>query len=147
MDKIKALKSSGSYNERHKDVKMTLFNDDEFYDPSDIVQVRYEMLRGVREHELSIDEALKQYGMSRTTYYNAKEAFEEAGVVGLIPEKRGPKGSRMNPKAEECILAYLSDHPKATTSEVCRRVLSATGITVSESTMRRFIKNRREQPG
>ena len=145
MSKIDALKSTESYNEHHENVKAPLFSDDIFYDPSDIVQVRYEMLRGVREHYISVEEALKLYGISRGTYYNAKESFEKGGVVALVRVKPGPKGNRIDPKAESCIYAYLSEHPKAKAPEICKRVLSSTGITVSESTMRRFVKSIREQ--
>ena len=145
MTKIDSLKSSGSYNDRHREVTLNRFNNDDFYDPSDIVQVKYEMLRGVREHDLTVEEVSKQYGMSRTAYYNAKEAFEENGVLGLIPVKRGPKGSRLDPETERCIDEYLADHPRSKTPEVCKRVLSVTGISIPVSTMRRIIKIKREQ--
>src|SRR5262249_58977547 len=33
-----------------------------------------------------------EYGVSRPTYYQAKASFDDAGIAGLVPKKRGPHG-------------------------------------------------------
>ena len=68
------------------------FLQSDFFDPRDVVQVKYEMLRRVSVDNVSVTEASDEYGVSRPTYYQAKASFETAGVAGLVPKKRGPRG-------------------------------------------------------
>ena len=49
--KREALQRQGSLNRRPERVSDTLFTEDEFFDPCDVVQVKYEMLRRVRREE------------------------------------------------------------------------------------------------
>ena len=56
----------------------------DFFDPRDIVQVKYEMLRRVSVEATSVTDATGEYGVSRPTYYKAKEEFDKAGVAGLV---------------------------------------------------------------
>jgi len=76
----------------------------DFFDPRDVVQVKYEMLRRVSVDNVSITEATDEYGVSRPTYYQAKANFEAAGVAGLVPKKRGPRGPH---KLQGEILAFV----------------------------------------
>jgi transposase len=76
----------------------------EFFDPRDLVQVRYEMLRRVSVDNLSVTRATVEYGVSRPTYYQAKASFDETGVAGLVPKKRGPRGPH---KLQGEILAFV----------------------------------------
>jgi hypothetical protein len=46
--KLRALKQSGTANVYAKDVQDPAFAGSDFFDPRDLIQVRYEMLRRVR---------------------------------------------------------------------------------------------------
>src|SRR5215471_12124830 len=70
------------------------FYDSEFFDPRDLIQVRYEMLRRVRTQGRSVTEATKLFGVSRPTFYKLRKDFDRSGLVGLLPVKRGPHGPR-----------------------------------------------------
>jgi transposase len=83
------------------------FLEGEFFDPRDLVQVRYEMLRRVSVDNVSVAQATSEYGVSRPTYYQARASFEEAGVAGLVPKKRGPRGPH---KLQGDILAFVEKH-------------------------------------
>src|SRR5437667_6051655 len=61
------------------------------------------MLRRVSLENASIANATEEYGVSRPTYYQAKATFDEAGVAGLVPKKRGPRGPH---KLQGEVLAY-----------------------------------------
>ena len=61
------------------------FQDGEFFDPRDIVQVKYEMLRRVSVENASVTNATEEYGVSRPTYYQTKASFDEAGSLGWCP--------------------------------------------------------------
>lgn len=83
-----------------RDLKFQASN---FFDPRDLVQVRYEMLRRVSVDSVSVTASAAEYGVSRPTYYQARESFDEAGVAGLVPKKRGPRGPH---KLQGEILAF-----------------------------------------
>jgi transposase len=90
--KTAALLEEGTLNSSPKNVRDPKFQGSEFFDPRDLVQVRYEMLRRVSVDNLPVTQATAEYGVSRPTYYQTKASFDEAGVPGLVPKKRGPRG-------------------------------------------------------
>jgi transposase len=87
-----ALVEDGTLNPFPEKVRDPKFRQGEFFDPRDIVQVKYEMLRRVSVDNVSVTDATDEYGVSRPTYYQTKASFEAAGVAGLAPKKRGPRG-------------------------------------------------------
>lgn len=102
--KTAALIEDGTLNPFPEKVGDPKFHQSEFFDPRDIVQVKYEMLRRVSVDNESVTDATDAYGVSRPTYYQAKANFEEAGVAGLVPKKRGPRGPH---KLQGEILAFV----------------------------------------
>jgi transposase len=102
--KVTALLDEGTLNPAPEKVRDPKFRDNEFYDPCDVVQVKYEMLRRVSVDNVSVTDATDEYGVSRPTYYQAKENFGQAGIAGLVPKKRGPRGPH---KLHGDVLAFL----------------------------------------
>jgi len=90
--KVEALLEEGTLNPTPEEVRDPKFQKNEFFDPHDIVQVKYEMLRRVSVENVSVSAATGEYGVSRPTYYQTKAHFDKAGVAGLVPQKRGPRG-------------------------------------------------------
>jgi DNA-binding winged helix-turn-helix (wHTH) protein len=85
-----------------------------FFDARDIVQVKYEMLRRVANGQ-SIDEAIRAFGFpSRQSFYRARIAFEQKGLVGLMATKRGARSGRMR-KREPVLRITESAPPLAST--------------------------------
>jgi transposase len=93
-----------SLNPAPEKVRDPKFQESEFFDPRDVVQVKYEMLRRVSVENASVTDAAGEYGVSRPTFYQAKTSFGEAGVAGLVPKKRGPRGPH---KLQGEVLAFL----------------------------------------
>lgn len=89
--KAQALLEEGTLNTAADKISDPKFHEGEFFDPRDIVQVKYEMLRRVRVENVPVAHAAEQYGFSRPTYYQANAHFNEAGIAGLVPKKRGPQ--------------------------------------------------------
>ena len=89
--KTEALRQHGSLNPHPEAVRHDLFQASEFFDPADLVQVKYEMLRQVLVERSSVTEAAAEFGLSRPSFYEAQAAFAENGLLGLVPEKRGPR--------------------------------------------------------
>jgi len=102
--KAKALLDEGTLNSSPERVRDPRFREGEFFDPRDIVQVKYEMLRRVFAENASVTQAAAEYGFSRPTYYQTKANFAEVGIAGLVPEKRGPRGRH---KLSSEVLAFL----------------------------------------
>ena len=102
--KTDALIEDGTFNPAPDKVRDAKFHAGEFFDPRDVVQVKYELLRRVSVDKLSITEASDEYGVSRPTYYQTKADFDTAGIAGLVPAKPGPRGPH---KVDDEVLAFL----------------------------------------
>jgi len=85
---------SGVLNRHPEEVRNPLFTENEFFDPNDLVQLKYETIRAVEVEGQPIAQAALDSGLSRPTIYEARENFRQEGIQGLLPEKRGPKKPR-----------------------------------------------------
>src|SRR5215468_4576968 len=88
-----ALNAQGASHPHPEAVTDSLFRDSAFFDPNDLVQVKYEMLRSVEKDGRAVVEAAEAFGLSRPVYYVTRELFNREGLPGLLPRKRGPKGA------------------------------------------------------
>ena len=105
--KTTALRADGTLNPFPEKVVDPKFQQSEFFDSRDAVQVKYEMLRRVSVENASVTDATNEYGVSRPTYYQARAAFDEGGITGLVPKKRGPHGPH---KLQGELLAFVQKH-------------------------------------
>lgn len=104
--KTRALLEEGTLNPAPEKVHDPKFRDSEFFDADDVVQVKYEMLRRVSVENASVSNATEEYGVSRPTYYQTKASFDESGIAGLVPKKRGPRGPH---KLQGEVLAFIQE--------------------------------------
>lgn len=104
-EKQHALRQQATFNPRADTVTHALFQNNEFFDPSDLLQVKYEMLRAVQVEKRPVSEAAKAFGFSRPSYYQAQAAFEQSGLAGLISQKPGPRSSH---KLTSAVMEFLS---------------------------------------
>lgn len=86
-----ALEAQGAAHPHPEAVADPLFRGGAFFDPNDLVQVKYEMLRSVEKDGRAVIEAAEAFGLSRPVYYVTRELFNRGGLPGLLPRKRGPK--------------------------------------------------------
>jgi transposase len=112
--KSEALARDGVLNRRPDAVRDALFTGNPFFDPKDLVQVRYEMVRRHRIDGAAISEVAEAFGVSRPTYYKAQDALEATGLAGLLPSQRGPKDGH---KISAEVIAYVAEL-KAASSEL-----------------------------
>jgi transposase len=148
--KMRALRESGTLNPRAKQVRDQLFLEDGFFDPLDLTQVKYEMLRRVRKDGMPISTVSASFGFSRPAFYKAQEDFSRQGLVGLIPKRRGPKGGH---KLTQEILAFVeglrSREPSLTTPDLVRRIQEKFGVQVHRRSLERALvagKKKRRTP-
>src|SRR6202050_4575510 len=104
--KSRVLLEESTLNPVPEKVHDPKFRDSEFFDPHDVVQVKYEMLRRVSVENASVTNATDEYGVSRPTYYQTKSSFDESGIAGLVPKKRGPRGPH---KLQGEVLSFIKE--------------------------------------
>lgn len=104
-EKLVALRQAHTLHPHADQVRDPLFTSGSpFFDPHDLVQVKYELLRRVRVDGDSVSHATALFALSRPTFYAAQSAWEHAGIVGLLPEPTGPRHAH---KLTEDIIARL----------------------------------------
>lgn len=135
-----ALRLHRSLNPHPERVADPLFVESTFFDPEDLVQVKYEMLRREREDGLSVTDAAARFGVSRVTFYQVKQAFESDGLAGLVPRKRGPRGGH---KITAEVLSFLAGErrraPDATYRVLAEQVERRFGVTVHPRSIERSL--------
>ena len=138
------LREQGALNPRPAEVTDKLFEGSKFFDARDLVQIKYEMLRRVRVEGRSVTAAAADFGFSRPSYYQAREAFEQGGLPGLVPKKRGPKGGH---KLTDTVLDFIepifSGQPSLHWTALADRVESRFGLRVHPRSLERALVRRR----
>ncbi len=91
-EKLKALRQSHALHPHPDQVRDPLFTSGSpFFDPRDLVQVKYELLRRVRVDGYAVSHATSLFALSRPTFDAAQSAWEQAGISGLLPQSTGPR--------------------------------------------------------
>jgi DNA-binding winged helix-turn-helix (wHTH) protein/transposase len=117
-----------------------LFAGSGFFDVTDIVQVKYEMLRRVAIDGISVRDATHAFGFSRQAFYLAKADFEQNGLPGLLPFKRGPKEShKLTGDVLDFIRESRANDPSLRIPELTRRVKERFGIEIHQQSIRRAL--------
>lgn len=104
--KAQKLKKDGILNLRPEQVKDELFQQYDFFDPRDLLQVKYEMIRRVQKDSWTVMQASKTFGFSRPSYYEAQNSFNRKGLPGLIPGQRGPKSAH---KLSDHVMEFVEE--------------------------------------
>jgi transposase len=118
--KATALARDGVLNPHPEGVRDPLFNDNPFFDPKDLVQVRYEMVRRHQNDGIAISDVAETFGVSRPTFYKAQSALAGQGLAGLVPRPRGPKGGH---KISAEVLSFVEEVKAATPSLTLPQVI------------------------
>jgi transposase len=148
--KLQALRESGTLNPRPSRVRDELFLGASFFDPQDLTQVKYEMLRRVQRESMPISAVATSFGFSRPAFYKAQRDFAREGLVGLIPKRRGPKaGYKLTPKILALVEETRVQEPSIKTSDLLRRIQEHFGVQVHRRSLERALtaaKKKRRAP-
>jgi len=138
--KADVLAEGGTLYPAPEKIRDPKFQEGGFFDPRDAIQVKYEMLRRVSVEKASVTDVSDDYGISRPTYYQAKVDFEEAGIAGLVPKRRGPRGPH---KIQNDVLAFLmaqlSPGEPIRAPDLAKLLLKEFGLNVHPRTIERAI--------
>jgi transposase len=117
-----------------------VFDTHPFFDRRDVVQVKYEMLRQVDVDGQPIAAAAAAFGFSRPTFYQAATAFQQGGLPGLLPQKRGPRRAH---KLGDAVMAFIQALRAAEglgARPLARRVQERFGVRVHPRSIERALR-------
>ena len=138
--KTRSLKEHGCLNPNAETVRDELFLSNAFFDPRDLLQVKYEMLRRVREDGVPVSHAAASFGVSRPTWYQAQRAYEAGGLPGLLPDRPGPRRPhKFSDEVVEALQAAKNEQPELTGVELVKLVRERFGVSVHRSSIDRAL--------
>lgn len=137
--KRSVLRRQGTLNPHAQLVTDPLFQV-EFFDVDDIVQVKYEMLRRVKVDKQPVSQSAATFGFSRPTYYQAELDFDREGLIGLVPQKRGPRQAH---KLTDEVLRFVRElrtgNASISTAELAAAIQDRFRITVHRRSIERAL--------
>src|SRR5487761_1189310 len=143
-----ALAASRTLNSDPQKVTDPAFTPGGFFDPADLLQVKYEMVRQVEVEGVPVSTAARTFGFARQSVCNARTALAAGGLAALIPGKPGPRGGH---KLTGPVLDHLEDlleqDPRLSYGELAARAAQQFGIQVHPRSVRRALEQRTADPG
>ena len=144
--KREALRASGTLNPHPEAVRSALFHMD-FFDPYDFAQVKYEMLRARSVDEDPVAEVCRQFGLSRESFYQIQQAFQELGFSSFLSRKRGRKGPvKLKGELLEFALAQKKENPTIDPGHLAALIQERYGIAIHRTTVLRGLKKKLRSP-
>ena len=138
--KIENLRRHGCLNPKPKEVEDELFVTNDFFDPCDLLQVKYEIVRRVRAQEQPISQVALRFGFSRPTVYQALLAFEQGGLAALLPRRPGPRRAhKLNEEIVSFLKCTLADKPGLRTVDLVEILMDEFGLSVYPSSIDRAL--------
>jgi transposase len=148
--KTQELKRTGTFNTHADTIADPLFRQNPFFDPKDLLQVRYEMLRRHSAEGVSIRDAATAFGVSRPTFYQAQTAFDQGGLAGFLPKHRGPKGGhKLSAQVLDYVAGLKTAEPEITTVRCVHAIEEHFGIAIHRRSLERALaqaKKKLHQP-
>jgi transposase len=143
--KRRFLRQQGTLNPRPQRVRHESFQDSEFFDPEDLLQVKYEMLRQVEIDLQAVSQAAKAFGFSRPSFYQAQSAFQDSGLAGLLPRKRGPRaGHKLTPELMQFVSELRFSEPGLTSPQLAERVRERFGVSIHPRSIDRQLRRQKK---
>jgi transposase len=145
-DKRAALRRCGGLHRHPERVRDDRFVNHEFFDPEDLVQVKYEMLRRVRLDGETVRRAAADFGLSRPSFYAAQERFDKDGLEGLVPDKPGPKeGHKLTEDIVDFLARLADEEPALGSPDLVGRLRERFDVEVHPRSVERALGRRRKK--
>lgn len=135
------LQANRTFNPRSARVRHALFQQPGFFDPADLIQLKYEALRSLQTDGYSISRAAEEFGLSRPTIYQAQAQLEQNGIEGLLPHKRGPRKPRkLIAPVLEFVQETLAADPEVGSGALAEQLRKRFGAVVHPRTLEKALK-------
>lgn len=140
-EKLAALKAAHALNPHPETVLDQAFNGNEpFFDPHDLVQVKYEMLRRVHLEKQSVTTTVAAFGFSRPSFYAAQAAWQAEGLPGLLPARSGPRsGHKLTDEIVVFLKTYRLEHPQVPAQQLVALLQERYGLRVHPRSVERAL--------
>jgi transposase len=146
--KLQLLNEQNVLYQKADTVSDELFQTLDFFDPLDLIQVKYEMVRRVQKEGWSVTRAAAAFGFSRISYYTVQHAIETHGLMGLMPKKRGPKQPT---KLTDAVLKFIEQHlekdPSLNSQKLQALTATELGVEVHKRTIERALQRKKKLSG
>ena len=144
--KADALRQRGCLHPHPERVTDELFVSSELFDPRDLLQVKYEMLRRVLVEGQSVSQSAVRFGLSRPSYYQAQKAYEEGGLPGLLPKRPGPRRAhKLSEEVVEALRVALAGEPTLGPQELAQLVELRFGLSVHPRSVERALARHKKK--
>lgn len=139
--KKKFLEQEGLLNPKPKRVSHPLFETLDFFDPFDLPQIRYEMIRAARVENISVAEASKLFGFSREYFYKLERAFMARGYVALLGSTMGRRPIiALNQEVVNFIIHRKIEEPKVSGENLRQEIRQFYNVDCSRRTVERIVE-------
>jgi transposase len=105
------------------------------------------MLRRVQSEGKSVTDAAANFGFSRPSFYQALSAFEQDGLAGLVPHKRGPKQAH---KLTDEVLSFIGEvrqkEPSVRLPDLVKLIQERFGTKVHPRSIERSLLRHQKKP-
>lgn len=145
--KADVLRKHGCLHPHPEKVTDEAFAASEFFDPRDLVQVKYEMLRRVRVNRQPVSRSAAGFGLSRPSYYQAQAAFEAGGLPALLPKKPGPRRAhKLSDEVVATLRKAIADKPELTAQDLAKLVEERFDVSVHPRSIERALARGEKKP-
>lgn len=147
--KAASLRRHHALHPRPQDVQDPAFvSGNPFFDSRDVVQVKYEMLRRVRQEGQSVSGAAAAFGFSRPSFYQTQAQFERDGLPGLVRQRPGPKRAhKLSEPVVDLLEAALAEDTTLNSRRLSQRLWEQLGMRVHPRSVERALARRRRKRG
>lgn len=144
-ERARRMKREGTLHPNPEKVRAELVTQSPFFDANDLMQMKYEMLRSVSVEQQPAAAAAREFGLSRVAYYHARSQYENHGLAGLLPHKRGPKRPH---KLNDEVMAFVNEQLAVTSGPPNWEFLSQQievrfGINIHPRSVARAVKRKK----
>jgi transposase len=144
--KTEALREHGALHAHPERVRDPLFDSNDFFDPQDLIQVKYEMVRRVHSDGASVAGAAQAFGLSRPTFYEAQRALEADGLAGLLPKRRGPRAAhKLTPEIMAAVVEQREREAQSSSAQLAAFVQERFGRSVHPRSIERALARREKK--
>ena len=141
--KAEELAKTRTLNPHPEAVLDAQFTSSEFFDPADLVQVKYEMVRRVEVEGSAVNAAARSFGFSRQSYYTAAAALAAGGLPALVPAKPGPRRAhKLSRQVVDHLESLRSADPTLRSGQLAQEVADRFGIRVHPRSVERALARR-----
>ena len=146
--KRRTLMQSGTLNKNAAKVVDPKFKNMAFFDPDDILQVKYEMLRLNQKDGTSVQKASKTFGFSRITFYKTDKAFKKSGLAGLLPRRKGPRRAhKLSGEVMKFVGRLVEQKPEMKSDAIRQKIKDRFNLSVHKRSIERAIdRSKKKHP-